>query len=350
MIFRRTILVLVLLALLFALPLGRTVLYTVNEREQVVVLQFGDPVAVRTDPGLYFKVPFIQEVMRLPKTLQFWTGSDSEILVDLPTADGKKIEVTPWAVWRITDPARFVQVLRTVDNASLRVKTLVRSEVRDVVTTANLIDVVRNSDRKLTYSFQVESPELRKAAEKQQAQALPPPATLAPSEKVSLGREKLVERIKSRVRARVTEVVEGGQKGRGIELVDVGIARIEFVTVVREAAFDRLIAFMESIASLQVNEGQRRRQEILNRTEAEVQKILGEGSEEASRIRGKVEAEIIEAYAKAITESGDFYTFTRTLEAYESSLAGKTRMILSTDNPFLRLLQTPQAALTNSPR
>ena len=130
--------------------------------------------------------------------------------------------------------------------------------------------------------------------------------------------------------------VLGGQH----ELVTVGITRIDFVPKVREAAFDRLIAFMDSIAARYVNEGERRKQEILNRTNADVQRIEGEGSEEANRLRGDVDAEIIDMYAKAINETGEFYNFIRTLEAYSKALKGNTNLILTTDSEFFRLLKT----------
>lgn len=342
----RALLLGAILLLLLVGPLGRSVCYTVNERELAVVLQFGQPVAERTEPGLYFKVPFVQEVVRLPKTYQFWVADQNEVLVDLPTADGKKIEVTPWAVWRITDPIRFVQSLRTVENAQEAwVKNYVRGETRDVVTTFNLSDIVRSTNRKLTYSFQVEAPEqtqVNAPAETRdapKAAVIPPPAA-PPVEGVITGRKELVDRIKKKVYDRLAEVSEGEKKGRGIELVDVGVARIEFVAVVREAAFQRLIAFMQSIAARYTNEGERHKQEILNRTDAEVQKLLGEGMQEASTIKGKVDAEVIDSYAKALEKTGDFYSFLRTLEAYETAFAKGTRLILSTDTPFLSLLRT----------
>ncbi len=338
---RRAVLVALILVMLLAGTMLRSFMFTVDEREMAVTLQFGRPVGTYTEPGLYFKLPIVQQLQRLPKTHQFWVSAPGEVLVDLPTADGKKIEVTPWAVWRITDPVRFVQVLRTVENAQSRVTTFVRGAVRDVVTSYPLVEVVRSTDRVLTYSL-VESP-----------QTLPDPvsgavrpADLAPTqtpvERVKVGRKRLVERIRQLVHDRLAESGEAGlQGGRGIELVDVGISRIEFVEVVREAAFGRLIAFMESIASRHVSEGERRKQEILNRTEAEVQRILGEGSEEANGIRGQVEAEIIGNYARALTETGDFYTFLRTLEVYEQALGDKTRLILSTDSDLLQMLKGP---------
>ncbi len=151
---RRIIAILVGVALVLAIPVGQSVFYTVTERELAVLLQFGEPVATRTEPGLYFKLPVIQEVMRLPKTLQIWHGvSESEKLVDVPTADGKKVEVTVWALWRITDPAQFVRTLRTVRNAESRVKEFVRSTARDTITTHNLAEIVRSSNRQMTYTL-----------------------------------------------------------------------------------------------------------------------------------------------------------------------------------------------------
>ncbi len=158
------------------------------------------------------------------------------------------------------------------------------------------------------------------------------------SEKIDVGREKIVRQIKEIIQQRLEAADEEGEEGRGIQLVDVGVASIGFVPQVREAAFQRLIAFMESIAARYTNEGERRKQEIINRTGAEVQKIEGEGSQQASTIRGEVDAEVIEAYADAIREAGDFYNFTRTLEAYKEALGGRTRLVLGTDSQLLRLL------------
>lgn len=370
---QRAIVVTLVLALLAIYPLGRMIMFTINERELGVVLQFGRPVYECTEPNLYFKLPMIQEVRRLPKTYQFWTGAGGEILVDLPTADGKKIEVTPWAVWKVTDPIRFVQVLRTMDNAETRVKQFVRSAVRDTITKYKLVDAVRSTDRELTYSFQIEPKDRRSSQSRSDFQppapATPgdtdeaagqpdgtPPTELVPAPgaeiELTVGREQIVEEIRKNVQRRLAEAGKDKDQlgGRGVELVDVGISRIDFVPMVREAAFDRLIAFMESIASFHLNEGQRRKQEILNRTEAEVQRILGEGREQANRLRGEAEAEIIENYAKAIEETGEFYNFIRTLEAYGEALGGQTRLILSTDSQMLKLLdELPPAESSQKP-
>jgi modulator of FtsH protease HflC len=338
------------MALLLVIPLGQSILYTVDERELAVLLQFGQPVATRTEPGLYFKLPLVQEVLRLPKTLQLWRGVTSdEMLVDLPLADGKKIEVMVWAVWRINDPAQFVRTVRTVDNARSRVKEFVLSTARNTITTHNLAELVRSSNRPMTYTLGL-PPEMvarvgapaQKPGEAQPAQAMldfivPPEA----KEKITKGRLKITDDIKLEAQRALAEGGQGpGQsKGRGIELVDVGLSRIEFVPTVREAAFDRAISLMEAIAVKTISEGEQRKKEIINRTKAEVEKIEGQGKQEANVLKGRVDAEIIDAYAKAIGETGEFYNFTRTLEIYKEALKGDTRLILTTDSELLRMLK-----------
>src|SRR6266404_2502386 len=99
-------------------------------------------------------------------TLQVWHGTGpAEKLVDVPTKDGKKVEVTVWAVWKITDPAQFVRTLRTVPNAESRVKEFVRSTARDTITTNNLAEIVRSTNRKMTYSLGLPPEMIAKAGE-----------------------------------------------------------------------------------------------------------------------------------------------------------------------------------------
>lgn len=345
---RRARAIIFTLLLLLALPIGRTMLYIVNEREMAVVLQFGDPVAERTEPGLYVKLPFIQEVRWLPKTYQYWEGSGpDEKLVDVTTRDSKKLEATMWAVWRITNPGTFVRTLRTVDNAETRVKEFVRSTARDVLTTNRLAEIVRSTNR--TMSLTLGLPESAIAGEDQTAieetieQAMAPEARQA----VVSGRKKLMELIRADAQAAIAQAREGSGSaggvspdiGRGIELVDVGLSRVEFVPEVRDAAFDRLIALMEAIATKNRSEGNQRKQEIINRATSEAESIRGAGTEQSNILRGDVEAEITEKFAQAIQESEGFYDFNRTLELYKKALNGpETRLILGTDNPLLRML------------
>lgn len=316
-------------------------MFTINERELGVVLEFGKPVRSITEPGLYFKIPLIQNVRRLPRTRQFWANSPSDLLVDLPTKDGKKIEVSVWAVWRITDPQQFVTVMRTVDNAEQQVRARVRAGVRDGITSYDLSEVVRSTDRDLTYSFGLDDlPESEDGDSSEMASDL---AQVGEQANIRYGREMIMEKIRANIESQLMDkgTVEGSAAvARGIELVDVGVSNIGFVQSVRLAAFERLKAFMEAIAARYHNEGEQKKQEIINQTKAEVEKIIGEGEEQSKRLRGEVEAEIIESYATAIRETGDFYNFQRTLEVYEAALGKGTRLILTTDSDLFRMLKS----------
>lgn len=319
-------------------------MFTVNERELAIVLEFGRPVRNISEPGLYFKIPVIQEVRRLPRTRQFWASGPRDVLVDLPTRDGKKIEISIWAIWRITDPEQFVRVMRTVDNAEQQVRQRVRAGVRDVITTYDLAEVVRSTDRRMTYSFGLE--DLPEQAVKDLE---PDEELLSAGEQTTIqyGRERIMEQIRQRIESQLTadDAEEGSQTlDRGIELVDVGVSNISFVEKVRQESFRRLTAFMEAIAAKYTNEGEQRKREIINETNAQVEEILGEGEEQSKRLRGEVEAEIIESYAKAIQATGDFYNFQRTLDVYEAALDGDTRLILTTDSDLFRMLKEISAA------
>jgi membrane protease subunit HflC len=336
----------IVVLLLLAILIPRT-LFTVDERQLAVVVRFGDPVAVygEKDTGLHVKTPFIDKVRYLPRTYQFWTGAEGEILENLPTADGNKLEITPWAIWRITDAEQFVRTLVTVEAGERRVKQYVRSGVRDEITRNDLSEVVRSdTQRVLKYPIQAALPAI---TDEPGARGLEG-TDVAPkisgqgrqAETITIGRRKIVESIKQAVAKRLLQAdKKDGQSSRGIELVDLGIAKVDFVDIVREAAFDRLIAFWESIAARYTNEGERFKTEIVNRTNAEVQRIEGEGKEEANTKRGEVDAQIITDYAVAIKETGDFYNFIRMLEAYEAVLGSNTRLILTTDSELFRLLK-----------
>jgi membrane protease subunit HflC len=322
-------------------------MFTVNEREMAVVLEFGRPVRSIQEPGLYFRIPMVQEVRRLPKTRQFWANDPNDVLVDLATKDGKKVEISVWAIWRITDPEQFVRVLRTVENAEQQVRLRFRAGVRNVIASYDLSEVVRSTNRELTYSFGLDQIEAM-AGESPDGEAAAPVVDLINAGEqttVTVGREKILEEIREKIRQQLAADEDGEGVDRGIELVDVGISDIGFVQSVRIAAFERLIAFMESIASGYKNAGVQRKAEIINQTNAEVERLLGMGEEQSKRIRGEVEAEIITLYATALRETGEFYNFQRTLQMYETALSGDTKLILTTDSDLLKMLKHVEAAV-----
>lgn len=320
--------------------------YQVDQRELAVVLQFGKPVAERLEPGLYFKLPVVQEVVRLPATRQFWGDDLNNPISDSPTKDEKKIEVVPWALWRIREPTEFVQRLVTMDEAERRVSQFVRGAIRDVISEYDLAELVRSTDRELTMYT---TPELE--FDDLEELGIEIPSRQAEVKlSIEFGRPEILDQIKQLVRERLTSGADKG--GRGIELVDIGISRIDFVQSVRDKTFERWIAERNAIAAKTTYEGERLKEQIIAESEREVERIEGEGQRNASVIRGAVDAEIIEKYAVAIEEVGEFYTFDRTLKAYQEALNKDTRLILTTDSEFLGLikrLEPPDGGLPSYP-
>ena len=287
--------------------------YTVTEGQQVVITQFGKPVGVKTDAGLYFKTPLVQKVHRLEKRLLPWDGDADQ----MQTLDKKRIHIDVWARWRIIDPRLYFRAVRTELRGYKILDDLVDSAVRDVVARNNLIEVVRSSNRELLY----ESDELARDA-------------AAGRETIAVGRAKM--------EADILRVAGAGLKTRyGMELTDVHIKRVNYIQSVRKTVYERMKSERMRIAKLFESEAQEEKNRILGLTKKELDEIEGEMEQRAAEIRGNADAEVILIAAEAYSKSPEFYEFLRRLEAYKKTLGRGTRLILSTDNEFLRHLRGP---------
>lgn len=326
----------VLSVLLLLTPLF---IFFVSERELAVVLRLGKPVREYTSPGIHFRLPLAETVLRLPKTIQYWGGVDAAQVNDVNTNDNKKIDLVPWAIWRIQRPIVFVQRLRSLEAAEQRVAQISRSAMRDVIGQFDLTELVRTTDRDLPSP----NDSLLAAIGSNSSQSLVEQMEAAEPQrqaKVKFGRAKLMELIRKESQKRLAETAEDGVgDSHAIEVVDVGISKLSFVESVRQRTFDRWISEREAISMLILKEGEQQKAKILNAARSEVEKLQGLGQKEASEIRGKADAEVIRKYAEIINRSGEFYTFARTLEAYEKSFEPGTQLILTTDSSFLRLLK-----------
>lgn len=322
----------VLAAIAVLLLISPMFVFILDEREMGVVLRFGAPKHSYTSPGLYFKIPFVDTIARIPKVKQFWGDTYEDSLPDLPTRDDKKIELTPWAVWRVSDPVLFVQRLRSMNIAEQRVEQIVRSSIRDIVTQNDLEEFVRSTNRTLQISASPidDTPLLANVA---------PDLVLKPEDNkpkgIQVGRAEILKRIKAEAQRRMAAKNDSEENAsRGIELIDVGISQSGFVESVRRKTFDRWVSERQAISSRNVNEGERLKAAIINESKAEVAKIEGEGQQKANEIRGKTDADVILRFADAMKKTGDFFSFVRTLEAYEKSIGPDSQLILSTDSPF----------------
>ncbi len=303
---------LALLAVLGATLLPGCAVYTLDETEQAIVTRFGEPRgAPITEPGLHFKVPFADRINRFEKRWLEWSGDPNQI----PTRDKKYIWVDTFARWRISDPLRFFQRMRDERTAQSRLNDIIDGETRNTIARYALIEAVRVSNRPFEDEESVSAP------------------IEGAGERVTVGRDKLTRQILERASAIVAEF--------GVELVDVQIKRINYVDEVQVKVFERMISERRRIAERSRSEGMGRSAEIRGEKERELKSIESIAYRKAEEIRGKGDAEAAAIYAKAFGEDPEFYSFTRSLEAYRSTVDRQTSIFLGTDAEFLKYLRAP---------
>ncbi len=284
--------------------------YTVDETQQVIITQFGRIVGTpKMDPGLRFKVPFIQRANYFAKNLLDWDGDPGQI----PTLDKTFIWVDTFARWKITDPIKFFQTVNNQFSAVGKLNDIIDPAVRNFITSYSLIETVRKSSRSLDTS-DVETED-----------------RIRTSYAVNVGREKITQGILKQAQPKLAQF--------GIELVDVKIKRINYVEQVRKSVYGRMIAERKQIAEKYRSEGKGEAQKILGERERDLQEITSEAYRTAQEVKGKADAQATIIYAEAYGVDPDFYSFVQTLEIYDQSLDEKNTLILSTDSEFLKYLK-----------
>ena len=288
-------------------------LYTVNEVEQVIITQFGEPVGDPiTRPGLHFKVPFIQTTNFFDKRFLEWDGDPNQI----PTRDRRFIWVDTYARWRITDPLLFFQRLQNERGAQTRLDDILDGETRNAIARHDLIEVVRTSNR---------DPAEVEIGDDAEVTILEP---------IEMGRQDIVDEILQAASARTADL--------GIELLDLRLKRINYVEEVQRDVFLRMIAERQRIAEEFRSEGQGESARIGGERERDLAQIQSEAYRTAQELRGEADAEATGIYAEAYNRDADFYAFTKSLETYEMTMDPSTFFILGTDSELLRFLQQPR--------
>jgi len=301
----------ILVVAVVVILIGFASAYIVDETEQVVVTQFGKVVGkTKVEPGLYFKVPFIQNTTYFPKNLLEWDGDPGQI----PTLDKTYIWVDTFARWRIVDAIKFFQTVNNTTSAQGRLDDIIDPAVRNLITENKLIETVRKSNRDLdTYEIGLEDIKER------------------PSYKIQTGREEITNKILKQAQPK--------QQKFGIEIVDVKIKRINYVEQVRNSVYSRMIAERKQIAEKFRSEGKGEARKILGEKERDLKKITSEAYRKAQVIKGKADAESTKLYAEAFGMDAEFYSFTKTLEMYSEALDKESVMVLSTDSDLFKYLK-----------
>jgi len=290
--------------------------YIVNETQQVIVTQFGDPVGKAiTKPGIKFKIPFIQKTHYFDKRYLEWDGDRNQV----PTKDKKFIFVDTYARWQITDPLQFFKRLRDERGAQSRLDDILDGETRNAIASHDLVEVVRSTNRNpktgATITDVIED-------------------SLA---SINVGRDSIQAKIQRLANERTSDL--------GIKILDFRFKRINYVQEVRKTVYDRMISERNRIADKFKSEGQGEAANINGKKERELKSIQSTAYKKAEQIRGQADAKAAAIYAKAYNQSAsarELYKFTRTMESYGKVFDDKTSVILSTNSDFYKYLNDIQ--------
>jgi membrane protease subunit HflC len=288
--------------------------FIVDETEQAIITQFGKPVGDPiTEPGIHFKIPFVQESRFFDKRFLAWDGDPNQI----PTKDKRFIWVDSYARWRITDALLFFQRVRDERGAQTRLDDILDGETRNAIANNNLVEIIRSTNREF-----------------QAGEALEEVSESEIDLKIALGREKLTRQI--------IEAASPRLRVLGMELLDLRFKRINYVEEVQKKIYERMITERKRIADKFRSEGQGEAAKILGDKERDLKQIQSEAYRKAEEIKGKADAGATAIYAKAYNqspESRDFYQFLKTMDTYKNTLSEKDWLVLSTDGDFFKYLQ-----------
>jgi len=263
--------------------------FVVDQREQALVLQFGNPKAVVQEAGLHFKLPW-QSVTTFDQRLLESDAAPNEVI----TKDKKSIMVDNYTRWRITDPLKVYQVARTQTGVVARMDDVVRGKVREVLGQHTLHEIVSGGAK----------------------------ATL---------RVALMKSIRDRA--------DEGVKDYGISVIDVRIKRADLPLENSEAVFQRMKAERNRIAKEYRSEGEEAAKEIRATAEKTQKTLLAEAYKKSEILRGKADAQTTVIYAKAYNKDPKFYAFTRSLEAYRKSIDANTKLVISPNSEFFNFFE-----------
>ena len=257
-------------------------LYIVQQPEQAIVLQFGDPVRLVQEPGLKVKIPFIQNVVFYDKRLLNLEPPAQEVVLK----DKKRLDVDTFSRYRITEPLTFYKTVRNEYQAQSRLQEIVNSSARNVLATFTLKELL--------------------------------------SEK----RTEIMKKISAAVKRDAAQI--------GVEVADVRIRRADLPIQLSQAINERMKTERIREAKGYRADGEKRAQEIRATADKKATITIANAEKEAQKIKGEGDKTATEIWNKATGIDPDFYAFYRSLEAYRNSFDGETSMVLAPDGEFFR--------------
>lgn len=282
---KRIIFIGIFIFLIAAVFLPQSV-YVISEYEQVIVTRLQKYDRTVKDPGLYWKMPFIETVLRFDKRILARDADPGEYL----TKDKKRLLADHVVRWKVADPLLFYKTVRSEMGAVLRLDDIVYSEMRRELADNDFASII--------------------------------------SEK----REELMEKIAARARELSNQY--------GIDVIDVRIKRADLPKEVQASVFARMVAERERIAKRYRSEGEEEAQKIRAETDKEKVVILAEAYAQAEKVRGEGDQESTRVYAQAYGKDAEFYRFTKSIETYEKTLKNSSTFVMSNDSELLRYFKS----------
>jgi membrane protease subunit HflC len=291
----RRLLLVIAVVLVVAGIVAMNALFIVDQTEQALVLQFGQPRRVIRDPGLWTKRPFLEDVRRYDNRLLDFEPPPEEVIV----SDQKRLVVDTYTRYRITDPLLFFQTVNSEVAVRARLSAMVNGSLRRVLGNVTL------------------------------------------SALLSHERPAIMKQIRD-------EVNDQG-KGFGIDVIDVRIRRADLPEENSQAIFARMKSEREQQAAQYRGEGAEAAQNVRANADRERTVILAEAQRDAQRVRGDGDAESIRVYADAFGQDKEFFAFYRSMQAYRDALNGRTTsFVLSPDSGFFRFFENSGGTAGNA--
>ena len=259
--------------------------FQVSQWMQAVVVQLGEPVRTVRDPGLYWKIPFVQNVLWFDRRLMEYDASPRELI----TSDKQQLVVDNYARWRILDPLQFYRTVRNEAGAQSRLDDIIYSNVRENLGRHTFSDII------------------------------------------SVNRAQLM--------GEVTKATDAKAREYGIEVVDVRIKRADLPDKTEQNVFSRMRTERERLAKKFRAEGDEEARKVRSGADRDVAILLADARKESEIKRGAGDAQAVKVFAEAYGRDPEFYQFVRTLQAWRSSIQPGTAMLLSPDSEFLRLMK-----------
>ena len=267
--------------------------YTVEPNQYANTVRFSKTVNTISEAGLYFKIPFIDEVKFFPKEVLLYDMKPSDVL----TADSKSMQVDNYVTWRITDPLTFYKTLGNIAEAETRINMITYSAIRVEMGKLERDTIINPKD--------IES------------------------------RDKFNENV--------IKATADATKSYGIEIMDIKIKKLDLPADNEQAVYNRMISERNKIAAEERAEGEKEATLIKNEVDKETGILISNATAEAEKIKAEGEAEYMKILAEAYNtqDKQSFYEFIRALDALETSLAGQSTVILGEDSALAKALINP---------